>query len=153
MTGTPTTIQVDLTNCDREPIHIPGAIQPHGILFACGEDDWRISHASQNVAQFFDRSADDLIGARLDDLLGASALHELANAAASSSTTFVPLRRFGIEAGRQHQKFDATVHNYHGRKIIELEAVDNAVPVESLDLVRAMVARIKATKSLSNCGR
>ena len=23
---------VDLTNCDREPIHIPGAIQPHGIL-------------------------------------------------------------------------------------------------------------------------
>ena len=148
MTGNPTTIPVDLTNCDREPIHIPGAIQPHGILFACGADDWRISHASQNVAQFFDRSADDLIGARLDDLLGASALHELANAAASSSTTFVPLRRFGIEAGRQHQKFDATVHNYHGRKIIELEAVDNAVPVESLDLVRAMVARIKTAKSL-----
>ena len=21
---------VDLTNCDREPIHVPGAIQPHG---------------------------------------------------------------------------------------------------------------------------
>lgn len=26
--------EVDLGNCDREPIHIPGAIQPHGILFA-----------------------------------------------------------------------------------------------------------------------
>ena len=29
--GTP----VDLTNCEREPIHIPGAVQPHGVLFAC----------------------------------------------------------------------------------------------------------------------
>ena len=25
---------VDLTNCDREPIHIPGSIQPHGALLA-----------------------------------------------------------------------------------------------------------------------
>ena len=23
---------IDLTNCDREPIHIPGAIQPYGVL-------------------------------------------------------------------------------------------------------------------------
>src|SRR5215218_9874984 len=23
---------LDLTNCDREPIHIPGSIQPHGAL-------------------------------------------------------------------------------------------------------------------------
>ena len=23
---------IDLTNCEREPIHIPGAIQPHGVL-------------------------------------------------------------------------------------------------------------------------
>ncbi|MGN6725364.1 MAG: hypothetical protein ACTHLZ_05570, partial [Tepidisphaeraceae bacterium] len=23
---------IDLTNCDREPIHIPGSIQPHGAL-------------------------------------------------------------------------------------------------------------------------
>jgi light-regulated signal transduction histidine kinase (bacteriophytochrome) len=22
----------DLTNCDREPIHIPGSIQPHGVV-------------------------------------------------------------------------------------------------------------------------
>ena len=22
----------DLTDCDREPIHIPGTIQPHGVL-------------------------------------------------------------------------------------------------------------------------
>jgi chemotaxis family two-component system sensor kinase Cph1 len=25
---------LDLATCDREPIHIPGAIQPHGVLIA-----------------------------------------------------------------------------------------------------------------------
>ena len=29
---TPETL--DLNNCDREPIHIPNSIQPHGILLA-----------------------------------------------------------------------------------------------------------------------
>lgn len=26
-------LAIDLTNCDREPIHVPGAIQPHGEPF------------------------------------------------------------------------------------------------------------------------
>ncbi len=30
---------VDLTTCDREPIHIPGAIQPHGLLLVLREPD------------------------------------------------------------------------------------------------------------------
>ena len=28
----PVTVTLDLTACDREPIHIPGAVQPHGLL-------------------------------------------------------------------------------------------------------------------------
>ena len=31
---TPAYEPVDLTNCDVEPIHVPGAIQPHGVLLA-----------------------------------------------------------------------------------------------------------------------
>jgi len=31
---TPAYGEVDLTTCDREPIHVPGAIQPHGVLLA-----------------------------------------------------------------------------------------------------------------------
>ncbi|MDB4931158.1 MAG: phytochrome sensor signal transduction histidine kinase, partial [Myxococcaceae bacterium] len=40
---------VDLTNCDREPIHIPGAIQPHGLLFALVEPALRVAQVSANV--------------------------------------------------------------------------------------------------------
>ncbi|WP_445241263.1 hypothetical protein [Microcoleus vaginatus] len=29
--------EVDLTNCDREPIHLSGHIQPHGVLLVVRE--------------------------------------------------------------------------------------------------------------------
>ena len=31
-------LQVDLTNCDREPIHVPGSVQPFGFLLALVSD-------------------------------------------------------------------------------------------------------------------
>jgi light-regulated signal transduction histidine kinase (bacteriophytochrome) len=44
------TPSVDLTNCDREPIHIPGSIQPHGCLLACNSDVSSIRRHSTNAA-------------------------------------------------------------------------------------------------------
>jgi len=40
---------VDLTNCDREPIHIPGSIQPHGVLLGF-DADARLALGSANAA-------------------------------------------------------------------------------------------------------
>jgi len=31
-------VDIDLTNCDREPIHVPGLIQPFGFLVAVSTD-------------------------------------------------------------------------------------------------------------------
>lgn len=44
---------VNLTNCDREPIHIPGTIQPHGALLVCDADCSEILRLSENAATFF----------------------------------------------------------------------------------------------------
>lgn len=40
---------VDLTNCDREPIHLLGAIQPNGFPLAL-RINWNVARASRNVA-------------------------------------------------------------------------------------------------------
>ena len=40
--------EVDLTNCDREPIHQLGAIQPIGFLIVLTAD-WHISNVSRNI--------------------------------------------------------------------------------------------------------
>ena len=39
---------VDLDNCHREPIHVPGYIQPHGLLFAL-DFQGRLTHVSRGA--------------------------------------------------------------------------------------------------------
>ncbi|RYE65103.1 MAG: hypothetical protein EOO81_13145, partial [Oxalobacteraceae bacterium] len=39
---------VDLDNCHQEPIHIPGYIQPHGLLFAL-DFHGRLTHVSRGA--------------------------------------------------------------------------------------------------------
>ncbi len=56
---------IDLTNCDREPIHIPGQVQPHGFLLAVDRATLRIVQTSDNVAHYLGR---DVLGAKLDQL-------------------------------------------------------------------------------------
>jgi light-regulated signal transduction histidine kinase (bacteriophytochrome)/CheY-like chemotaxis protein len=139
---------VDITNCDREPIHVLGNVQPHGILFACGSNDWCISHVSENATPVFGIAAEDLIGQHLDLLPGNYAIRDL-NDSGNSDVTFAPVRRFAVQMGPQQQLFDITIHIFNGRKIIELEPVDSLVPISSLDLVGAMLTRTKTAKSVA----
>ena len=53
------TSTVDINNCDREPIHTPGAIQPHGVLIALSAADWTITHVSANTADYLRQSPQD----------------------------------------------------------------------------------------------
>ncbi len=43
---------VDLDNCAREPIHIPGSIQPHGVLLALDPQEMRIVQWSANAPRW-----------------------------------------------------------------------------------------------------
>jgi light-regulated signal transduction histidine kinase (bacteriophytochrome) len=56
--------EVDLDNCAREPIHVPGAIQPHGALLAFTLDG-RLASASAGAAAFVGRLPE--VGTRFGD--------------------------------------------------------------------------------------
>jgi len=47
-----TKFSVDLTNCDKEPIHIPGRIQSHGFLIAVDKNNLTITYLSENTGDF-----------------------------------------------------------------------------------------------------
>lgn len=51
----------DLSSCAREPIHIPGSIQPGGVLLAV-DSSGRITHASANAAELLQAPVESLIG-------------------------------------------------------------------------------------------
>ncbi len=61
--------QADLTNCERELIHLAGSVQPHGALLVLREGDHVVLQASANVAGVFGREPRVLLGQALS-LLG-----------------------------------------------------------------------------------
>ena len=60
--------QVDLTNCDKEPIHIPGKVQPHGFLVSISSANLLITYISQNAGHFIGINAKDLLGKHINEL-------------------------------------------------------------------------------------
>src|SRR3954451_12458306 len=61
--------EADLTTCDREPIHIPGAIQPHGVLLAL-DDAHTVVTVSRNCQELLGPSVEETLGTPLDAVVG-----------------------------------------------------------------------------------
>jgi len=51
-----------ITNCDAEPIHIPGSIQPFGYLLALNKIDNTIQYCSENCTSLFDKPLNQILG-------------------------------------------------------------------------------------------
>jgi light-regulated signal transduction histidine kinase (bacteriophytochrome) len=60
---------VDASNCDREPIHIPGAIQPHGLLLALSLQSRTILQVSDNIEHHARVDVSGVLGRGLDAVL------------------------------------------------------------------------------------
>lgn len=126
--GATTRETVDLTNCDREPIHIPGSIQPHGVLLAFVEPSLEIVAASGNGAQAFGVPAEGLVGRTLGAIIAADDVARVVAHRAEegrSGLDAFPLRTTGDGAART---WTALVHRHEGLGILELEPVNAPAP-------------------------
>ena len=62
--------KVDLSNCDKEPIHIIGRIQPHGLLITIDRQSFSIEQVSSNIADFVpDTEVQQWLGRSIFDFL------------------------------------------------------------------------------------
>lgn len=59
--------RADLSNCDREPIHLAGSVQSHGLLLAL-DAAGIIRQASDNLESWLGRAAQACVGMRLREL-------------------------------------------------------------------------------------
>lgn len=62
-------LQDAIDNCAREPIQIPGSIQPHGFLLVIDESTMRIVQVSANVETWLGLQASELIGVALNGVI------------------------------------------------------------------------------------
>ncbi len=131
---------VDLTNCDREPIHILGAIQPIGFLLALTAD-WMVARASANIADFLGEDADALIGRPLSEIFSAEAVHTLRNRTTLLRGPDAIERVFGAELVEGRGRFDVAVHLSGSHVVIEAERSSGEMG-DVTGMVRSMIARL-----------
>lgn len=57
---------VSIANCESEPIHIPGSIQPFGFLLGIKESDFSILYCSENCEEYLHQPIYEILGKQLD---------------------------------------------------------------------------------------
>jgi two-component system, chemotaxis family, sensor kinase Cph1 len=110
-----------LAECILEPIRVPGAVQPHGLLVVVRADTLRITHVSDNAAQVIGADSIALFGRTLPELLGDSATAAVLEVVAPASVTANPVP---VLIG--DQSFDAIAHRLVDSIVVELEPLDEA---------------------------
>lgn len=128
--GTPVTID----NCEREPIHLPGAVQPHGAVLVADADQRIVNQVSANVGDFFPAGVDAVIGRSLDELLGVQAADGFALAPEAVGDGPIRPSRLILPSG---QMVDA--HSFRpavGLIAVEIEPVANTLVDEPGSLTR-----------------
>ncbi len=147
----PPGVAIDLSNCEREPIHIPGHVQAHGVLLALQPTTLEILQASANTVAFLGREVASLLGRPISEMLAADALALLQAAGHDPNLEDNPLHLFtGPVAG--HGPFDAVVHSRQGLLVLELEpSIGRAAGRPDMyEILKRGVARFQAAKSVND---
>lgn len=124
--------EIDLTICDREPIHIPGSIQPHGAMLVVDRDRMVVTHAAGIVEAWLGGRWQD---APLSGLLG----DDVASAARRAASTGKSGRLDRVTPpGSDGFVLDVSLHPSAAHLLIELE------PSPALGTSSTLLPRLEA---------
>lgn len=145
----------DLSNCDREPIHAPGGIQPHGFLFVLDPNGWKVVGASTNIRDYFWREASAVIGSLIDALLGENILAALERARAQPD--FASRTRFVMEAdldvNGKSRRFVLLAHASDSWVILEGEAATELSSYHPEQEIQGFLSRLGAIEAVEDLHR
>ncbi|WP_296701383.1 diguanylate cyclase domain-containing protein [Thiocapsa sp. UBA6158] len=136
----------DLTICDQEPIHTPGAIQPWGALLVVGRHDLKVTHCSANIAEWLGLSPEAVLGLSLDRVLGDEGGQSIRRALADERWCFSNARL--VTPPSAAFPLQMAVHRMDGSVFIELEAV--APDVEQGAALRGALTVMQALHAASS---
>nr|AXN94186.1 bacterial type cyanobacterial phytochrome [Leptolyngbya sp. PCC 7124] len=142
--------EVDLTNCDREPIHIPGLIQPHGVLLVLQKPDLDIIQVSDNIQAVIGHAPEDLLGQPLSSLLNPANLQDIQQCLNEDFENVNPLN-LSIGHLEGVLEFDGIVHHWDGVVMLELEPKANGQAPDFFDFyhqVKGPISRIQKAPTL-----
>jgi diguanylate cyclase (GGDEF)-like protein/PAS domain S-box-containing protein len=123
--------EFDTRACEREPIHIPGTIQPHGALLAARADSLLVSHASANLQTVLGCAVDGVLGRPLEQAIGAQACRALLGEGTSKS---LATTRIHVHTGQDGGQLYLQAHRSGGYVCVDIEPMPRA-PLHSLPII------------------
>lgn len=138
---------MDIRTCDSEPIHVPGSIQPHGLLLAVRAPDYRIVHAAGRIEALVGYAGNP-VGYTLDAVLGTTTISLLGSADLKGARE--PIYVGSYQASPDALRLDILVHERDGLQIVELEPAlaDRPTASRLFALMRAAANHIRAADTL-----
>ena len=145
MSATPqdAALQRALQTCASEPIHLSGAIQPHGYLISCRLPDWSIHHVSANIEALTYTEPAQMLRHSLREFLSDDAMEAIAETVGFSEPG-APAQRAAItNIGPLAALCDVGVHVADGLVHIEIEPQQRGSGERSPTVVaQSMIARV-----------
>jgi len=130
----------DLSNCDREPIHLLGNVQSYGCLISTSSD-MMINHLSENCKQMLGLDPETCVGERLVGLFPDQTVHDLRGKLQLAGTGVT--RLFGYDVLQNGRLFDISIHASAASFVFEFEPKDQTPDRDDLALVQPLIARVK----------
>lgn len=130
---------VDLTNCEREPIHVPGSIQPHGFLLALHADatgNLIVRTVSANTTDYLDLPIEKLLGAELDTVVDQALSATLKKRLLQEGIT-TGYGRFIGSVSLRGTSFQIVAHRAGELYVVEFEVTEEGVTQTDLNGVIA----------------
>jgi len=146
----------DLTNCEREQIHLAGSIQPHGALLVLREPDFTVVQASANTAHALGVPHSELLGKPVS-ILGGDLAEQIVRLAKSNLLMqATPIRCQVGRAGQSHS-FEGSLHRQSQTGlIVELQPSVDEEPLDPSTnlphILAAAVGRITSAGTLAQLG-
>jgi chemotaxis family two-component system sensor kinase Cph1 len=152
-----------LVTCAHEPIHIPGAIQPHGCLLAFDRQSFTVVQVSANVEAFLGYTPEQILGNSIMAALPTAAQQSLRGAMAKLDVSEVNPLCFEACA----QSLSSVLHRIEDLVVLEIELAASEETVhwrvdidrafkricETVTLEPLTEATVKAIRSLSGFDR
>jgi diguanylate cyclase (GGDEF)-like protein len=141
---------LELARCADEPIHIPGSIQPHGVLIAADARSLAITHISGNFSAS-GLTPELALGRKLPEVIGAAGCAAILEGLGGDPPLCgtVVSRLLAMPDGTR----GALAHCNGEKIIIELEPALPAEYEEALASAQAVISRLRGARSCEALGQ
>lgn len=151
--GLPST-PVDLTSCDREPVHAPNAIQPFGAVLVARRSDLRVTHASANLDLWAGVDVHASIGGDLADIIGSERANEVGRLATDGRLKGNPFSLGTISTGAPARPVHLSAHTAGEHLIVTAEPAEGDTGATELAALKHAIERLRVPgRLLDLCGR